>query len=51
MEDILIENNLYLARISYMSGMPEEALKYIEEIIKLKNGIITEEERNIFFPH
>ena len=49
MEDILIENNLYLARISYMSGMPEEALKYIEEIIKLKNGIITEEERNIFF--
>ncbi len=43
------ENNLYLARISHLSGMHEEAIKYVEEIIKLKNGNITEEERNLLF--
>lgn len=49
MEDKLIENHLYLARISHLSGLPEEAIKYLEEIIKLKKGNITEEERNILF--
>ena len=49
MKDDPIENNIYLARVSHLSGMPEEAIKYIEELIKLKNGHITEEERNILF--
>ena len=43
------ENNLYLARICHLSGMPEETIKYVEELIKLKNGYITEEERNLLF--
>lgn len=49
MKDNPIENYLYLARVSHLSGMPEEAIKYAEELIKLKNGNITEEERNILF--
>lgn len=49
MEDKLIDNNLYLARISNLSGLPEETIKYLEEIIKLKKGNITEEERNLLF--
>ena len=43
------ENNLYLARISHLSGMQEETIKYVEELIKLKNGNITEKERNLLF--
>lgn len=49
MVDNPIENNLYLARISHLSGLPEEVIKYIEELIKLKNGNLTEEERNLLF--
>lgn len=49
MSDKQIEKNLYLARISHLSGQPEVAIKYIEELIKLKKGKITEEERNILF--
>ena len=49
MKDDPLENNLYLARICHLSGMPEETIKYIEEIIKLKNGCISEEERNLLF--
>lgn len=49
MVDSTIEDNLYLARISHLSGLPEETIKYTEEIIKLKNGAITEEERNLLF--
>ena len=49
MKDDPLENNLYLARICHLSGMKEEAIKYIEELIKLKNGFISEEERNILF--
>jgi hypothetical protein len=44
-----IEDKLYLARISHLSGLPEETLKYIEELILLKNGNINEEEKNLFF--
>jgi hypothetical protein len=44
-----IDNKLYLARICHLSGLPEETIKYVEEIIKLKNGNITEEERNLLF--
>ena len=49
MADNQIENKLYLARISHLCGLPEETIKYIEELIKLKNGILTEEERNLLF--
>jgi hypothetical protein len=44
-----IDNKLYLARISYLSGLYEETLKYIEEVIILKNGNINEEEKNLLF--
>lgn len=43
-----IEDKLYLARISHLSGLPEETLKYIEELILLKNGNINEEEKIYF---
>ena len=49
MEDNQIENKLYLARISHLCGLPEETIKYIEDLIKLKNGNITDEERNLLF--
>ena len=49
MVDKEIENNLYLARICHLSGLPEETIKYVEELIKLRNGNITEEERNLLF--
>lgn len=47
MVDNPIENNLYLARISHLSGLHEEAIKYIEELVKLKNGNLSDEERNL----
>ena len=47
MVDNPIENNLYLARISHLSGLHEETIKYIEELIKLKNGNLNDEERNL----
>ena len=40
---------VYLARISYLSGLYEETLKYMEEVIILKNGNINEEEKNLLF--
>ena len=49
MKENPIDNNLYLARVCHLSGMSEEAIKYVEELIKLKNGNISEEERNILF--
>ena len=49
MVDNPIDKNLYLARISHLSGLTEETLKYMEELIKLKNGNITDEERNLLF--
>ena len=49
MADKQIEDKLYLARISHLCGLPEETIKYIEDLIKLKNGILTEEERNLLF--
>ena len=49
MVDNSIDNNLYLARICHLSGLSEETLKYIEEVIKLKNGDLTDEERNLLF--
>ena len=45
----LIDNKLYLARVSHLSGLPEETLKYMEEVINLKNGDINEEEKNLYF--
>lgn len=44
-----IDDKLYLARVCHLSGLPEEALKYIEEVIILKNGDINEEEKNLLF--
>lgn len=44
-----IEDKLYLARICHLSGLHEETLKYIEEVIILKNGNINEEEKNLLF--
>ena len=44
-----IDNKLYLARISYLSGLHEETLKYMEEVIILKDGNINEEEKNLLF--
>lgn len=44
-----IDDKLYLARVCHLSGLPEEALKYIEEVIVLKNGDINEEEKNLLF--
>ena len=44
-----IDDILYLARVCHLSGLPEEALKYIEEVIILKNGDINEEEKNLLF--
>ena len=44
-----IDGKLYLARVCHLSGLPEEALKYIEEVIILKNGDINEEEKNLLF--
>lgn len=43
-----IEDKLYLARVCHLSGLHEETLKYIEEVINLKNGNINEEEKNLF---
>jgi hypothetical protein len=45
----LIDNKLYLARVSHLSGLPEETIKYMEEVINLKNGNINEEEKNLYF--
>jgi hypothetical protein len=44
-----VDDKLYLARICYMSDLSEEALKYIEEVIILKDGNIEEEEKNLLF--
>ena len=44
-----IDNKLYLARICHLSGLHEETLKYMEEVIILKNGNINEEEKNLLF--
>ncbi len=44
-----IDDKLYLARVCHLSGLPEETLKYIEEVINLKNGDINEEEKNLLF--
>ena len=44
-----VGDKLYLARISYMSCLYEETLKYIEEVILLKDGNINEEEKNLLF--
>ena len=44
-----VDDKLYLARISYLSGLSEETLKYIEEVIILKDGNINEEEKNLLF--
>jgi hypothetical protein len=44
-----IDDKLYLARVCHLSGLPEETLKYMEEVINLKNGNINEEENNLFF--
>ena len=44
-----IDDKLYLARICHLSGLHEEALKYIEEVVILKNGNINEEEKNLLF--
>ena len=44
-----IDDKLYLARICHLSGLHEETIKYVEELIKLRNGDITEEERNLLF--
>lgn len=44
-----IDDKLYLARVCHLSGLQEETLKYIEEVISLKNGNINEEEKNLFF--
>ena len=45
----LIDNKLYLARVSHLSGLPEETIKYMEEVINLKNGDMNEEEKNLYF--
>lgn len=44
-----IDNKLYLARVCHLSGLPEETLKYMEEVINLKKGNINEEEKNLYF--
>ena len=44
-----IDNKLYLARICHLSGLHEETLKYMEEVVILKNGNINEEEKNLLF--
>ena len=44
-----IEDNLYLVRICHMSGQHELVIKYIEELIKQRNGNLPEEERNLLF--
>ena len=44
-----IDDKLYLARICHLSGLHEEALNYIEEVVILKNGNINEEEKNLLF--
>jgi len=44
-----IDNTLYLARVSNISNLPEETLKYAEKIIKLREGNINEEEKNLLF--
>ena len=44
-----IEDKLYLARVCHICCLHEETLKYIEEVIILKNGEINEEEKNLLF--
>ena len=44
-----LEDKLYLARVCHLSNLHEETLKYIEEVIILKNGDINEEEKNLLF--
>jgi len=44
-----IDDKLYLARICHLSGLHEETLNYIEEVVILKNGNINEEEKNLLF--
>ena len=44
-----LEDKLYLARVCPLSNLHEETLKYIEEVIILKNGDINEEEKNLLF--
>lgn len=49
MSDPKIENCLYLARICHLSGDHDLSIKYLTELIKLKKGKISEEERHLLF--